>query len=396
MKRYPLLLAHVAALAALVGLGTAQAACETRAKPALRLAQKNKADLRAAFEVTGLGRGVLTTLARASWTPDQWHALLAVYVDHGKSADANRPPVLGSYEVKDGVVRFAPRFPLVRGVSYRAVFDPARLPGQPRNASKLTARFLIPPAATRPTVLEHVYPSGKQLPENQLKFYLHFSAPMSQGDSYRHIKLLNSAGKPVELPFLELEHELWDPAGRRFTLLFDPGRIKRGLKPREELGPVLEAGKTYTLVIDRAWPDAEGKPLTEAYRKTFKALAPVNDPPAPKTWKLQPPAAAGVGPLVVTFPRPMDHALLQRSLTVTDARGKFVPGTVTITAAETRWEFRPRRPWAAGRYELSAETTLEDLAGNNLERPFEVDVFHPIQRRVKTRTVKLPFAVGSK
>ena len=43
----------------------------------------------------------------------------------------------------------------------------------------------------------------------------------------------------------------------RFTLLFDPGRIKRGLKPAQRrVGPVLEEGKSYTLVIDRGWTDA--------------------------------------------------------------------------------------------------------------------------------------------
>ena len=89
---------------------------------------------------------------------------------------------------------------------------------------------------TEPTVVTQVYPTSDKLPENQLKFYLHFSAPMSRGDSYKHIQLLDEKGKAVELPFLELDEELWDPAGKRFTLFFDPGRIKRGLKPREEVG----------------------------------------------------------------------------------------------------------------------------------------------------------------
>src|SRR5438105_1654786 len=79
---------------------------------------------------------------------------------------------------------------------------------------------------------------------------------MGRGAAYHHIRLLDATGRPVDAPFLELEEELWSNDGMRFTLLFDPGRIKRGLKPREELGPVLGAGKSYTLVIDGAWPDA--------------------------------------------------------------------------------------------------------------------------------------------
>ena len=111
------------------------------------------------------------------------------------------------------------------------------------------------------TVVESVYPSAEILPENLLRFYLQFSAPMSRGEAYTHIRLLDAAGRAVADPFLELNEELWSGDGRRFTLLFDPGRIKRGLKPREEVGPVLEAGKSYTLVIDRQWPDAQGNPL---------------------------------------------------------------------------------------------------------------------------------------
>ena len=105
-----------------------------------------------------------------------------------------------------------------------------------------------------------VYPSRDLLPENLLQFYIFFSAPMSRGEAYRRITLLDIAtGKIVDAPFLELDEELWSPDGTRFTLVFDPGRIKRGLKPREEVGPVLEAGKSYSLVIDRQWLDALGK-----------------------------------------------------------------------------------------------------------------------------------------
>ena len=116
------------------------------------------------------------------------------------------------------------------------------------------------------------------MPENLLKFYLHFSAPMSRGEAYRRIHLLDADGNEVADPFLELGEELWDRDMRRFTLLFDPGRIKRGLKPREEVGPVLEEGKQYTLVVDRDWLDATGYPLAAKMRKTFRALAPDEAP----------------------------------------------------------------------------------------------------------------------
>jgi hypothetical protein len=201
------------------------------------------------------------------------------------------------------------------------------------------------------------------------------------------------AGEAVDLPFLELDQELWDATGKRLTLFLDPGRIKRGLKPREEVGPILVEGKRYTLVIDRAWKDAGGNPLKETFRKTFLVLAPDDATPDPKTWKLQAPAAASRAPLVVRFPESLDHALLHRMLWIEDDRGRRVDGSLTVSDNETRFCFTPRQPWVAGTYHLVANKRLEDLAGNSIGRPFEVDAVRPIQRKIETETVRVPFAV---
>jgi hypothetical protein len=345
-------------------------------------------------DVVGLDPKDLAALANRKQSAEQWAPLFAVFVrrDGGRPG---QPAVLGSYRVEKGVLRFEPRFPLARGVHYRAVFDPARLPTRAGSGAKPieTDLFLPRPKPAAATAVEHVYPSKDTLPENQLKFYLHFSAPMSRGEAYRHVRLLDARGKAIDLPFLELDEELWDGAGKRFTLFFDPGRIKRGLKPREEVGPALEEGKRYTLVIDRAWPDAEGNPLKETYRKAFRVGPPDDNPPDPETWKLRPPAAGTRDPLVVTFRKPLDHALLHRLLWVTDSQGRKVPGTPTVSDEEARWRFTPQQPWAAGSYNLVIDTRLEDLAGNTIGRPFEVDVFRPVQREVKSEAVRRRFEV---
>jgi hypothetical protein len=39
-------------------------------------------------------------------------------------------------------------------------------------------------------------------------------------------------------------------------------------------------------------------------------------------------------------------------------------------------------------------TELEDLAGNSIARPFEVDLAGPISQRVMTETVSLPFQIA--
>jgi hypothetical protein len=347
-----------------------------------------------AIEVAGLPPEALQALARLEQTPQQWHKLFAVYVE-GSGHRTQQAAMLGSYRVTKDALRFEPRFPLVPGVSYRAVFQPANLPGRADSTEKAIVKVLLlpKPKPAAVTVVAHVYPSKDELPENQLKFYLHFSAPMSRGESYEHIHLLRADGKADERAFLELPQELWDRDGKRFTLLIDPGRIKRGLKPREDLGPVLEAGKRYTLVIDRAWQDAEGNPLKESYRKTFRVLPPDETQPDPKTWKLAAPTAGAREALVMTSPKPLDHALMQRMLWINDERGEKVAGTIEVAQQETCWRFTPVTPWRAGRYDLVADTRLEDLAGNNIARPFEVDELRPIERETKSETVRLPFEV---
>jgi hypothetical protein len=363
--------------------------------PAIRLQGKIDGKSKAAFEVTGLDAATLAQLAKGNRQTADWNALFAVRVVTDKK-DASNPPLLGSYSVAEGVLRFEPRFAPVRGVRYRAVFDPARLPGA-KAGDVVKANFFEPkPPAKSTTIVEQVYPTRNKLPENQLKFYLHFSAPMSKGGSYRHVHLLDAAGKEVAAPFLELDEELWSPDLKRFTLFLDPGRIKRGLKPREEVGPVLEEGKSYTLAIDREWPDAEGNTLREAFRKSFTAGPPDDEPIDPDKWKFRRPFASVLSerePLTLIFPKPLDHALLHRLLWVMDAAGKKVPGTIKVDKEETHWNFHIDGVWRAGGYHLVIDKALEDLAGNTVGRPFEVDVFRPIQRELKSETVRLPFRI---
>jgi hypothetical protein len=345
------------------------------------------------FEVRGLTAKQLRALEQRD-QDEKWVELFVVFAGSPKSPA--RPAMLGEYSVNGGVLRFMPRFPLVRGLTYVAVFHPDVLAVSPRENSKpVTRDFLIPadPPA-EPAAVVQVYPTRDVLPENQLKFYLHFSTPMSQGDAYRYIHLLSADGTEVEFPFLELGEELWNETGTRLTVFFDPGRIKRGLKPREDVGPTLEEGKSYTLAIDREWPDAAGRPLAAAFRKKLKAGPPDDVQPDPARWTIESPKAGTRDPLVVGFDEPLDHAMLHRVLSV--HRGKataVVAGRIEIDRSETRWQFRPEQPWSADAYRLEVQTVLEDLAGNSIGRPFEVDVFRPVERAIPQERVAVPFAV---
>jgi hypothetical protein len=192
---------------------------------------------------------------------------------------------------------------------------------------------------------------------------------------------------------LEIDEELWDPTMTRLTLFIDPGRIKRGVLPLEEIGPALETGKNYSLVIDSDWKDGAGEPLQAGFEKRFGVAAPDRDPPDPASWKIQAAPSGTREPLRVTFPEPMDHALAQRVIQVVTDSGREFPGEVTLEDQERRWVFVPANPWRSGTYQLLVPTTIEDLAGNNIGKPFEVDLFEGVQRRLATPAVKLPFEV---
>jgi hypothetical protein len=110
--------------------------------------------------------------------------------------------------------------------------------------------------------------------------------------------------------------------------------------------------------------------------------------PDPKLWHMTAPKAGTSDPLIVTFPKPMDYALLQRLIAV-----QGVAGDIAIGRDETEWRYTPRTPWKAGTYRVVADTTLEDISGNHLDRPFDVDTFTTVTSHITTKTVSLPFTV---
>lgn len=293
---------------------------------------------------------------------ERFPEVLSVSVD---AADV--PALIGSYRVEGQTLVFEPRFPLQPGVRYRAI---ARPPG----LQSVSLVVDLPRPDVKPsTVVSRVYPTTSVLPENQLKFYIHFSAPMARGLAYDHVSLFQDGGGRVDKPFLELGEELWDPQGTRFTLFFDPGRIKRGLVSQEELGIALENGRRYTLVVDTGWLDATGNPLASEFRKEFSVGPADRTALSVSDWKVRTPARETRAALIVEFPEPMDHAILLRDLEVRDASGNPVTGDVDVPVGEKVWSFIPDEAWKSGAYTIRAGSAVADLAGNMIDRPFEID-----------------------
>jgi hypothetical protein len=331
-------------------------------------------------------------------------------------------PLAGDATTAAGEVRFTPRFPPQPGTTYRVFFG------------KQTAEFTIPVPNTPPTVIEQVYPTSGVLPENTLRMYVHFSAPVKKGDIYKHIKLVRDDGVEVASPFLELDEELWSPDGKRLTLLFYPGRVKRGLVPREEAGPILEEGKKYTLVISKDWPDEYGRPLADKFLRTFTVTKPDDTGIDPMTWEVKTPSnaertlrsASGFGgggrsgggglggvrsgsqqvtviertdldaTLRVEFgqSKVIDHALAERLIWMVDEDGHRVDRMAGKRATDTHLFIGENlKHFPAGKYKLVIDTRLEDVCGNRVGRAFEIDMLKPVTKQIEAKTVEIPFEV---
>jgi hypothetical protein len=146
-----------------------------------------------------------------------------------------------------------------------------------------------------------------------------------------------------------------------------------------------------TLEIDAWWRDAAGALLAEPFAKTVTVAPPLRAPIDPGEWRIAAPAGLG-SPLAVDFPQPLDAALALRALAVWRG-GTQVAGAARLEAVETRWVFTPEQPWAPGRHTLRADAVLEDIAGNRIGRPFDIDRHAPAGRDAAAHGAEVAFDV---
>lgn len=312
-----------------------------------------------------------------------WPSVFSVYA----SDDPAAPALLGRHAFDGEWLTFTPRFKPASGVALRAEFRPS---GQ----APVQARFadLPVPARAPSTRVVSLTPSASVWPENVLKVYVTFSAPMRMGVSWAHIRLLDEAGAAVPAPFVEIDQELWDPQGRRLTVLFDPARIKRGLVDHAAEGLPLVPGRRYTLEVDAAWHDAAGAPMAETFRKSIAVAPAQRDSIDIAAWRVTAPASP-TAPLTVDFDRPLDAALALRAISVV-RNGAPIAGVARLEAEETRLIFTPAAPWRPGPYQLAVSPILEDLAGNRPGRPFDIDRAAPGQPAPDALAATLSFVVS--
>ena len=288
-------------------------------------------------------------------------------------------PMFGAVSRHGEGVCFAPALPLVAGETYCVEIQTGK-----GDWSTQLLRF-EPSETAVPQV--GIAPSPAVLPANALKVYLHFTQPMEQGVFLERITLHRQDGSVVAGAFRETE--LWSPNGRRLTLWLHPGRQKTGVNLNLDEGPVLHEGEKHTLKISGSWRSAAGVPLGKDTSFTLSAGAVDHACPDPSRWKLFAPKAGTRDVLRVEFDESLDPAMLVSALTVKRGK-KRLSGTVQVTPDARSWTFIPPENWSSGSYTLEIDPLLEDLAGNNLLHPFEVDREQPAP---SAKTAQLSFEV---
>ncbi|MDW5266132.1 MULTISPECIES: hypothetical protein [Acidobacteriaceae] len=222
-----------------------------------------------------------------------------------------------------------------------------------------------------------ISPAARSIPANTLRLYVIFDHPARGVVATRDLRLLDEADRTINGAFMDFGQDLWSPDGRRLTVLFDPGRVKRGVEGEGESAAPLQVGHSFTVEVS-------GKSFH--YRVTPAIRTAIN----PQTWRVAVPKAESRDALRVTFDREMDDALLRDQLEVEDAQGRLQAGHTTTSSSGRVWSWRPMRGWSTGDYRLVVGANLEDVSGNRIGEALDHEVGSPDAAR---ETVALPFTI---
>ena len=241
--------------------------------------------------------------------------------------------------------------------------------------------------------VSEIYPTSDSLPENILRFYVYFDAPMRKEAALPQITLEDEDGARIDGALLANHYDLWSPDGTRLTLLLDPGRVKTGLEASEQLGSAIERGRRYKLIIGAGLQTARGCKLGVPHLKSFMATAPDVSAPDPERWEIAPPPWGSRDALKVRLDGFHDHISLAYRIRVQTNSGDTLPGRIDVAAGETEWRFTPQAPWRTGDFLLKVDPLLEDVAGNRLTGLFDSPSGENRRRQDSAASINLSFSI---
>ncbi|MEM7159666.1 MAG: Ig-like domain-containing protein [Myxococcota bacterium] len=252
-------------------------------------------------------------------------------------------------------------FPLKRDHTYTihhpALEEALELPGEPREVSE-------------PRVVR-VVPDATELPANVLRLYVVFDEPMSSKFKMSEaIEIVDlEDGSIVEAALLDIEQPLFDRSNTRLTVIFNPGRTKRGVGSNIEGGAPLEPNRRYALRVIAGLTDAEGDPIEVAFEHVFHTVEPDRRALEPSVWSVQSPGVGTRDPMVIDSGRWLDPYQAGSRIALLNPHGRVFPLRATSSGQELR--FTPQESWAEGCHTLVVSSELEDVSGNRSVRAFD-------------------------
>ena len=268
--------------------------------------------------------------------------------------------IIGKIGIRKSIVMFYPFVPFNMGQDYTMLYN------------NEISYFQIPIASDYQRLdITSIFPSKITLPANILKWYIQFSQPVSSANIYDHIYFLDKNGEKISRAILPLENALLDEESMLLTVWIEPGRQKRGLGPNERLGSVFEIGQPYSLVISKNLSDKNGIEMHEDIIHHFSISNNDRISPNPQQWEIKFPSTDSKNALQINFKESMDYGSAQQAFKIIDSSGEEIIGAWTWTTSESILSFTPEKNWTSGHYEIIVLTSIEDLAGNNLNRLFD-------------------------
>ena len=165
-------------------------------------------------------------------------------------------------------------------------------------------------------------------------------------------------------------YELWNESQTQLTIIFDPSRVKTGLKINKNMGRALQAGENYKIVVSNL-EDIYGQKLKNSFSKHFYATEEDTQSPNHKLWSLKSPKANTTESLNIDFKESIDMMSIQNRLLVFTSNNDRIDGKIEFSNNEKRWKFFPNQNWIKGEYTLKINSRLSDPSGNNLNGLFD-------------------------
>jgi hypothetical protein len=272
-------------------------------------------------------------------------------------------------------MEFIPTFPFAMDQTYEIIEN-----GQ--DYLRFTPKRSVDVVRSKTKDFITIHPQVDTVPENLLKMYITFARPVSAAQNVLdHITVFDSDTKEVRDIFLELENELWNTDRTEVTLWLDPGRIKKDLIPNKERGNPLIKRRTYTIVVGGTLKYKNGDRIGES-RTEFVVGHRDEVKPDIQRWDLTLPAKDTKESLGFDFHESLDAKLFEETVRILNAKGELIPGNFLKGKKAKSYLFIPEQRWMSGIYRIEVESRLEDLAGNNLNRLFDVD----LENRGEVRT----------